>query len=248
MTLTTAILLTTLSAAATQSAPAAGTAPAARTTTSVERIRTTPGGAPPAAPRDPHHRIEVRFGGWTDGWYGYDDRWDDDLGDWRSSGTAQGTFGLEYLSFIRQDFGIGLGLSGLGNATGDWAGWHRSGEVRATVSVPVVARWYPVRRLTPVRALEPYVTAGIGPVFGVDTRGISEIDTRRWRTRDTASTRVATGVGGRVGGGVDLRIGSVFTLGVAGAWNWDAGLPGDHWRGSRPNGGEFAVTMGVAWR
>jgi hypothetical protein len=58
------------------------------------------------------------------------------------------------------------------------------------------------------------------------------------------STHVGTTIGGRLGGGVDFRLGSVFTLGVAGAWNWDAGFSEDMWRGTRPGGGEFSVVLG----
>lgn len=63
-------------------------------------------------------------------------------------------------------------------------------------------------------------------------------------TGDSTSTRVATTVGGRLGGGVDFRLGSVFTLGVSGAWTWDAGVPDDLWRGAQPSGGEFTVVLG----
>jgi hypothetical protein len=62
--------------------------------------------------------------------------------------------------------------------------------------------------------------------------------------RDRTNTRVSMTVGGRVGGGVDIRLGSAFTLGVGGAWNWDAGFPDDFWRGTRPSGGEVSMAFG----
>jgi len=200
--------------------------------------------APPPAPAlDARHRIELRFGGWANGWYDYSD-------DWHTSGSAQGAFGLEYLSFVRHDLGIGIAVTSLGRAQGDWDGGHDTGSAQIVSSIPVVVRWYPIRRLTRTRSVEPYVTAGIGPVFGVDTAYVDGHGmhdghwTNDWHNDDLASTRVATTVGGRVGGGVDFRLGSVFTLGVSGAWNWDAGFPDDLWRGARPNGGEFTVVLG----
>lgn len=47
-----------------------------------------------------------------------------------------------------------------------------------------------------------------------------------------------------VGGGIDFRLGSVFTLGLAGAWNWSSGLRDDFWSAPAFNGGEFTFTMG----
>lgn len=250
MTLTVAVLMTTLAAAVAQ-APAPTTVPALPTTATAPRalsdssdtLRQAPP-APPASATEARHRIEVRAGGWTDGWYGYETGWDGH--DWGTTGQAQGAFGLEYLSFIRSDLGIGLGLSGLVNANGDWGGWDQSQKTQVTLAIPVVVRWYPVRRFTHARSIEPYVTAGIGPVFGVDTR-YAGLGVRDWSHHRIASTHVATGAGGRFGGGVDFRLGTILTLGVAGAWNWDAGLPGDLWRGARPNGGEFTAVLGWMW-
>jgi hypothetical protein len=88
------------------------------------------------------------------------------------------------------------------------------------------------------------VTAGIGPVFGVDS---NYADWHGWHDGHgggVSSTRVATAFGGRIGGGLDFRLGSTFTLGMSGAWNWDTGFPADLWRGEPPSGGEFAFTMG----
>lgn len=251
MTLTAAVLMTTLAAAAQGQAithtPNTPPATDARSTVSsgTETVR-QPAPGTPARPVDRRHRIEVRFGGWTDGWYGYETGWDGR--DWGTTGDAQGAFGLEYLSFLRNDFAVGLGISGLANANERWGVWNRTEQAQATIAIPIVARWYPARRLTQVRTLEPYVTAGIGPVFGVDSRvGGIDVDDRDWRRHGVTSTRVATGAGGRVGGGVDLRLGSKFTMGLAGAWNWDTGLPDDLWRGARPNGGEFTAVLGWAW-
>ena len=62
----------------------------------------------PAPPHHSHgarsarHRIEVRFGGWGGGWYDHHD-------DWHYSDSAQGAFGLEYLNFVRNDLGVGIG-------------------------------------------------------------------------------------------------------------------------------------------
>ncbi len=172
---------------------------------------------------DPRQRIELRFGGWGSGRYDYHDVWHD-------TGSAQGAFGLEYLGFIRNDLGVGIGISSLVLARGDWGGVDL-GSARVTTSIPVVVRWYLVRRMTRARSVEPYVTAGVGPVFG-------------WYEDDFGSTRVGTTIGGRLGGGVDFRLGPVFTLGVAGAWNWDAGFSDDLWWGARPGGGEFTAVLG----
>jgi hypothetical protein len=98
--------------------------------------------------------------------------------------------------------------------------------------------------MTRTRSVEPYVTAGIGPVFGVDSVYTDDHDSHGWDHDEFGSARVGTTIGGRLGGGMDFRLGSVFTLGVAGAWNWDAGFSDDLWRGARPGGGEFTVVLG----
>jgi hypothetical protein len=186
---------------------------------------------------DPRHRIEVRFGGWESGWYDSDD-------DWHHSGSAQGAFGLEYLNFVRDDLGVGIGIASLVSAREDWEGPVDAEAARATIGIPVVVRWYPARRMTRTRSVEPYVTAGIGPVFGVDSVCTDGHGSRDRVHDEFEDARVGTAIGGRLGGGVDFRLGSVFTLGVAGAWNWDAGFPDDLWRGARPGGGEFTVVFG----
>jgi hypothetical protein len=186
---------------------------------------------------DPRHRIEARFGGWGNGWYDYGD-------DWHYAGSAQGAFGLEYLTFVRRDLGVGVGLSFLVRAQGDWEGLVDAGTARVTTGLPVVVRWYPVRSLTRTRSVEPYLTAGIGPVFGVDTVYTDDHGPHDWHYDQIGSARVGTTIGGRLGGGVDFRLGSVFTLGVAGAWNWDAGFSDELWAGPRPGGGEFTVVLG----
>jgi hypothetical protein len=188
-------------------------------------------------PLDPRHRIELRFGGWGSGSYDYHD-------DWQYSGSAQGAFGLEYLNFIRNDLGVGIGISSLVSARGDSKGPADARTDRVTTGIPVVLRWYPVRRMTRTRSVEPYVTAGIGPVFGVDRVYTNDHDSHDWHDDGFGSTLVGTTVGGRLGGGVDFRLGSVFTLGVAGAWNWDSGFSDDPWQGARRGGGEFTVVLG----
>jgi len=188
-------------------------------------------------PRDGRHRIEVRFGGWASGSYdGPDEMWD-------GSGSVHGAFGLEYLHLVAPDVAVGIGLTGLVRAVDTRQGWDGGGAAQATCGIPIVARWYPVRRLTRVRSVEPFVTAGFGPVFGVDSFYDDGHDPWDWDQGGFESTRVGTTVGGRVGGGVDFRLGSVFTIGVGGAWNWDA-FPDRHWRDGRPGGGEFAVALG----
>ncbi len=250
MTITSALLLTALCATAGQDPILAGDRPASAATTTREATSSAgpefdrPVPPPRARALDPRHRIEVRFGGWTDGWYGYEDGWRGRVSDWHTSGSAQGAFGFEYLTFVRDDLGIGLAVTGLASARGDWGGWDRSGTTQVTTSIPVVVRWYPARRLTHIRTVEPYAAAGIGPVFGVDTSATDGLGAHDWRHGGITRTRVATAVGGRLGGGVDIRLGSLFTLGVAGAWNWDAGLPDDLWSGARPSGGEFTVVLG----
>jgi hypothetical protein len=193
-----------------------------------------------ARPIDGRHRIEVRFGGWGDG--SFDEHGDD----WLYSGSAQGAFGLEYLNFVRNDLGVGLAITTLARADGGWHDWEDGGTGRAICSIPVVARWYPVRRLTTTRAVEPYLTAGIGPVFGVDAAYQYDHDGGDWDGHDDhwSSGHVGTAFGGRVGGGVDFRLGHVFTIGVGGAWNWDTGFSGSMWDGARPGGGEFTVAFG----
>ncbi len=205
----------------------------------------------PAQALDPRHRIEVRFGGWADGWA-------DGPYDWDYGGSAHGAFGFEYLHFLRNDFAVGLAVTGYGTADGQNHGWDDHGTAQGLVSLPVVARWYPVRRLTTTRAVEPYVTAGFGPVFGFNSAW-ADCDSKcgwgpgwdwdDWDDWDdwhqgVSRTRVSTTFGGRIGGGIDFRLGSLFTLGLAGGWNWNTGFPDDLWYRPEPHGGEFTVTMG----
>jgi hypothetical protein len=185
-------------------------------------------------PLDARHRIEVRFGGWGDGWYGHahDDSW----------GSGQGAFGFEYLTFVRNDLAVGIAVTGLARGCGssDGHGWDETGSGQALTSIPVTVRWYPVRRATRMRSVEPYVTGGIGPVFAADA--VFSHDHDDWGG-DVSAAHLGTTIGGRLGGGVDFRLGSTFTLGVAGAWNWD-GFSHSMWAGPRPGGGEFTMTLG----
>lgn len=189
-----------------------------------------------AGPVDPRHRIEMRLGGWGDGWY-------DEHGHSSYSGSTQGAFGLEYLNFVRNDLGIGFGLTSLVRGSGTIDGWGDTGTAHVTSGIPIMVRWYPARRLTRQRSVEPYLTTGIGPVFVVDAVH-SEGEPYHRSHDEWGSAHVGTTVGGRLGAGVDFRLGHVFTMGVSGAWNWDAGLSNDVWSGSRPGGGEFSVVLG----
>ncbi len=140
-------------------------------------------------------------------------------------------------------------MNSLVRAQGDWDGRHDTGAAQTVTGLPFVVRWYPIRRLTRARSVEPYVTTGIGPVFGVDAAYVDDMTyggSGRYDRYDGdhTSSRVATAVGGRVGGGVDFRLGSVFTLGVSGAWNWDAGFPDDLWRGGAPAAASAPVVLG----
>lgn len=258
MTIATALLLTLVSGGTPQAPTTITTttdeaATARRQAARYEAPADTPDRSPAAAEVPGHpdtpdnepsldgrHRLEVRFGGWGDGWYeGRGHNWD-------YTGSARGAFGVEYLSFIRNDIGIGVGVSGLVRADACTGCSSDEESARAVIGTPVIVRWYPVRRVTRTRVVEPYVTVGFGPVFGVDT--IYTHDTHdsdsRWNCDGHSSTRVGTTFGGRAGAGIDFRIGHLFTLGVSGAWNWDAGFADDQWRGTRPKGGEFTVAFG----
>jgi hypothetical protein len=185
---------------------------------------------------DSRRRIEVRFGGWADGSYsGHGSSW-------AYSGSGNGAFGLEYLSFVRNDLAIGIGLTSLmrADACGGCVDLH---SAQAVTSIPFIVRWYPARRLTQARSVEPYATAGIGPVFGVDTASSFDED-GEWGHSWHDSTHVGTTFGGRIGGGLDFRLGRTFTVGLGGAWNWDSGFSDDLWRAPRPNGGEVTVAFG----
>ena len=101
MIITTALLVTALCAGLDQD-PARAAAPIPTPKAETQQAAPPPvaGAASPqpAAPSpapalDARHRIEVRFGGWANGWYDYPD-------DWHTSGSAQWAFGLEYLSFV----------------------------------------------------------------------------------------------------------------------------------------------------
>lgn len=187
-------------------------------------------------PLDGRHRLEMRFGGWADGLYGgHDEHWD-------FSGHVHGVFGFEYLNFITNDIGIGVGFTSLVRADGCHE-CHGVGTAQALTMIPVAARWYPARRLTPFRSVEPYVTVGVGPVFATDSTYAFDHDVE-CQHDEYSSTRIGTRLGGRVGGGVDFRLGHTFTLGVAGAWNWNTGFSSELWSGSRPGRGEFTVSLG----
>jgi|WetSurMetagenome_2_1015567.scaffolds.fasta_scaffold382911_1 hypothetical protein len=245
MIIATALLLTLASGPTPQTAAAIAPATADQQSSSVTPVSASVPASAEADARELHplvagsvdgrRRIEVRFGGWPDGTYS-------GHGGGTFSGAANGAFGFEYLSFLRNDLAIGVGFTSLvrADACGACADID---SARAVTSIPFLVRWYPARRLTRARTVEPYATAGIGPVFGVDTTS-SRLASGAWSDGLHESTNVGTTLGGRVGGGFDFRLGRTFTLGVGGAWNWDSGFSDDLWRAPRPSGGEFTMSFG----
>jgi hypothetical protein len=244
MIIATALLLTSLSGPLPQgqnpATSAGGAEPQKAATSAHEKSDVSNPPTVTTPPRDAsspdgRRRIEFRFGGWDDGQdagprYWHHRQW-----------TGYGAIGFEYLSFVRNDLGVGVGLTSLVRPD-ECRGCSGSDAAQSVTSIPLIVRWYPARRLVRARTVEPYVAAGIGPVFGVDI--VRSVGGDGARVQDVEHPRTEARFGGRVGGGMDVRLGRAFTIGVGGAWNWDTGFSHDFWLGPRPKHGEFTMSFG----
>lgn len=154
------------------------------------------------------------------------------------SGNVGG--GFEYLHYVSPDLAVGFAIDSQARGEGhsDW--WDDNlDNGNATVAMPVVVRWNFARRFTDWRAIEPYVTGGVGPVFRADW-----LSTGGWRHHSHTSAEVSTTIGGRLGLGFDARLSSVFTLGLAGTWRWSDRPEGVSGYGKEDRGGEVSFTIG----
>ncbi len=213
-----------------------------------------PAGAPApdaAAPRGPPgdalNRIEVRFGLYPVPSFSQEESANDVHRRYRDMGL-----GFDYLRFIRPDIAIGVSASSLVQSEHVWVDLDHDGTAdddhdrtrasKSTTFVFGVVRWNFARRLTEWRALEPYLTGSMGPVFRWNQKKIERHDDDL-----NDSSEVMTGFGGRAAAGVDVHLGRVFTLGVVGAWNWSSCEDETIGYGSEDRGGEVALTLGFEW-
>jgi hypothetical protein len=193
------------------------------------------------------NRIEVRFGAYPTPSFSHEEAANDVHGRQADLGI-----GFDYLRFIRRDIAIGVSASSLVRSETVWMDRDHDGTAdddrdrtrasNSTTFVYGVVRWNFARRLTTWRTLEPYVTGSLGPVFRWNQKKVEIYD-----DDVDQSTEVITGFGGRVGAGIDVHLGRVFTLGVAGAWNWSTCQDETIGYGTEDRGGEVAVTMGFEW-
>jgi hypothetical protein len=212
------------------------------------------GAAAPAAEPSPEgplgdavNRIEVRFGAYPTPSFHTDETAND-----IHTRRADMGLGFEYLRFVGHDIAIGVSVSSLVRSNTVWTDRdhdnvadddrERTRTANSTSFVFGVVRWNFARRLTEWRALEPYVTGSMGPVFRWNLKKVEFHDDDL-----DQSTEVLTGLGGRVGAGVDVHLGRVFTLGIVGAWNWSTAEDETVGFGANDRGGEVGVTMGFVW-
>jgi len=183
---------------------------------------------------EPRHRLEARFGVWRKPHFSFSEPTED-----VHIGSADFAFGFEYLRSVTLDLAVGVGtqafVRGAGESVEDGDSWS-SGY--ATIAIPFVVRWNFARRLTNWRTIEPYLTAGVGPLIRMNWTAF-EFDDDSTGTADAEAT-----IGGRVGLGLDVHIGSVWTLGAMAGWNFSEKPDSVTGYGRHDRGGEVAVTMG----
>jgi len=183
---------------------------------------------------EPRHRLEARFGVWRKPHFSFSEPTND-----VHVGSADFAFGFEYLRSVTRDLAIGIGTQTFVRGTGESVeDGDSSSTGYATVAIPFVVRWTFARRLTSWRTIEPYLTAGVGPLIRMNWTAF-EFDDDSTGTADGEAT-----IGGRVGLGLDVHIGSVWTLGAMAGWNFSEKPDSVTGYGRHDRGGEVAVTMG----
>ena len=158
------------------------------------------------------------------------------------SGTDAGGFlgGLQYTRYVRENLAFTVSPHTVASVTGSRV--SADGVFSGTASVaalPFGVRWAPRGDDLWRRAVKPFVSASVGPVFG-STSGSTV-------TRGTvvSGATTSTTVGGLVGGGVDLHTGRTFSIGVEAGYAWTAKF-------SEPVGGRrdysgFEMSLGFGW-
>jgi hypothetical protein len=137
-----------------------------------------------------------------------------------ASGSAQaGTLGrftgVQYTHYVREGLAVTLGAQGvvLDQGASVGAGGVFAGTA-SVIAMPISVHWNPLKADRWRGAAKPFVSIGIGPVFGTsDTAFVGGGIV-------TASSDRQASTGGHVGAGMDVHVSKRFSLGVNGGYNW----------------------------
>lgn len=147
--------------------------------------------------------------------------------------------GVQLLRFLREDFAVGIGLHPM-LATLDSTSEEGSSvsNSRMAMSLPFIARWSPIRRISTRHAVVPYIGVKFGPMFGADVTSVTG-------TTEYVDAGVKTSVGGLLEAGADVRVSRAWVVGVSGGYNWSGRFPNRNGSRSRYAGAEFSATFGL---
>ena len=152
-------------------------------------------------------------------------------------GSLTSTF--ELLRFVREDVAVGIAVHPM-VAQVD-ASTSSAGTVsnnRVGVGIPFMGRWYPTRRITRRRGLEPWVGAGFGPLIGADVTTFSAGTL-------VSDAGVKATVAGLLQAGIDFRVGSHVVLGASGGYNWSGRVVNRNGSRTRYTGSEVSFGIGI---
>jgi outer membrane protein W len=154
-----------------------------------------------------------------------------------SVGSLSG--GIELMRFVRDDLAVGVAVHPmLASVDASTSAAGSESNNRVGVGLPLIARYYPLRRFTRRHGLEPYVGAGVGPLFGADVRTVTD-------TQSPADVGVESTIAGLVQAGADLRIGRFVVMGASASYNWSGRVANRNGSHTRYGGAELSVGIGV---
>jgi hypothetical protein len=162
------------------------------------------------------HRLEFGVGYWDSGFLLDESR----TGPGVVETTVHDLVGtVSYAHWMQESVAGYATLKGLLVETRSTTGASGTSDYTVVVSSAVFGiRYYPVSG--PQTSLRAFLSAGVGPYLGVESR--TEIDPLAIKN---TTTRTMGTVGGYLGGGLDLQMGRYFMLGVSAGYNLIADFP-----------------------
>ncbi len=192
------------------------------------------GFGPPSFSVAGRNRLEMRFGMWRAGGSS-SPRPNISVG----TDSVDFLVGLQYTRFVREDLAVTLGIEALPSESSTVSEQGAFAGSRAIVAIPLGFRWNPMKGDLRLRAIKPFLSAGLGPVIG-SSSGASVYNTSLF-----AGSRNAATVGGFFGAGTDILVGRSWSLGVHAGYNWMADFSKPI--GDRDNYSGFQVSVGIGW-
>lgn len=160
------------------------------------------------------HRIEFRVGYWDSGSHQETRTACSDLVDTEVRDLL-GAFSYAY--WIREDLSVHTTFRGLVAEARSTSGWSGGCENSVVVSSLILGiRQYPLS--APTSPVRPYLTAGIGPYWGVESWNGNHFE-------DSVTTRTEASFGGHLGGGLDIQMGRHLMAGINVGYNLMADFP-----------------------